>query len=221
MDNKAKIDYLLFDIKELEKLVAGMRDAEVYPVSFFSQTFDLAHKILNDLHVFEEDQIEVFRKQMEEHLALIKTISPQPQVPPQPVILEVSENEETVEEKPAIAEEPEKEIHEERPVVVPEPPVVESTPVTPPVEKHTVSIHEVLEKQNLSDLRKAFSLNDKFYFRKELFGGDEAKMSKVISDLNNMHSYEESVAYLNEKLNWNIEDSTVTEFLKLLEKRFH
>ena len=41
MANKEKIDYLLLDIKELETLIAGMRDAEVYPVSFFSQTFNL------------------------------------------------------------------------------------------------------------------------------------------------------------------------------------
>ena len=45
MANKEKIDYLLLDIRELETLVAGMRDAEVYPVSFFGQTFDLTHKI--------------------------------------------------------------------------------------------------------------------------------------------------------------------------------
>ena len=38
MANKEKIDYLLLDIRELETLVAGMRDAEVYPVSFFGQT---------------------------------------------------------------------------------------------------------------------------------------------------------------------------------------
>ena len=29
MANKEKIDYLLIDIRELEKLVAGMRDAEI------------------------------------------------------------------------------------------------------------------------------------------------------------------------------------------------
>lgn len=30
MTNKEKIDYLLLDLKELETLIAGMRDAEVY-----------------------------------------------------------------------------------------------------------------------------------------------------------------------------------------------
>lgn len=188
MANKEKIDYLLLDIRELEKLVAGVRDAEVYPVSFFSQTFDLTHKILKDLHKLEGDQIELFQKQMEEHRQLLNNI-PVSQPLPQPEI-----------EIPA------------------EP--VEKKVVPPVAEKQPVFLNELLEKKNLSDFRKAFSLNDRFYFRRELFAGDEAKMNKVISDLNDIHSYEESVSYLNEKLNWNVEDETVVDFIKLLEKRF-
>ena len=58
MANKEKIDYLLIDIRELEKLVAGMRDAEIYPASFFNQTFQLTHKVLKELHTLEEFQLE-------------------------------------------------------------------------------------------------------------------------------------------------------------------
>ena len=83
MANKEKIDYLLLDIRELETLVAGMRDAEVYPVSFFGQTFDLTHKILKDLHALETAQIEMLRKQMEEHQALIQSIPPSVATPVQ------------------------------------------------------------------------------------------------------------------------------------------
>ena len=36
----------------------------------------------------------------------------------------------------------------------------------------------------------------------------------------NYSSYEESVTYLNKVLNWNIEDDSVADFIKLLEKRF-
>ena len=78
----------------------------------------------------------------------------------------------------------------------------------------------MLEKKNFSDFRKAFSLNDRFRFRRELFGGDEARMNKVINDLNDLHSYEDSVTYLNNELKWNIEDEAVADFIKLLEKRF-
>ena len=57
-------------------------------------------------------------------------------------------------------------------------------------------------------------------FRRELFGGDEERMNKAINELNELHSYEDSISYLNNELKWNIEDNAVTDFIKLLEKRF-
>ncbi|MDR1201684.1 MAG: hypothetical protein LBL58_08675 [Tannerellaceae bacterium] len=180
MGNNEKIDSLLTDIKELETLITSMQEAEVYPVSFFNQTFDLTHKVLSDLHELERIQIEMLHKQMEEHRALIN----------------------------------------KEDILIQELSIAEATQPSGIIEKHTVSLHEALEKQNLSDLKKAFNLNDCFYFRRELFNGDAAKMNKVISDLNGIRTYEESVAYLNEKLNWNMEDTIVGEFIKLLERRF-
>ncbi len=229
MANKEKIDYLLLDIRELERLVAGMRDAEVYPVSFFGQTFDLTHKILKDLHSLEAAKIEMLRKQMEEHQALIQSIPPSVATPVQtaqepPVIASapIQAEAETVVEEPEVkqivTEEVIKEVpHEETPVE--EPVAVQPEPVMPP-ERPGLFLNDLLEKKNLSDFRKAFSLNDRFRFRRELFGGDEARMNKAINDLNDLHSYEDSVTYLNNELKWNIEDEAVADFIKLLEKRF-
>lgn len=248
MANKEKIDYLLLDLKELEMLIAGMRDAEVYPVSFFSQTFNLTHKILNDLHSLETAQIEMLREQMEAHQALIQSL-PNPAAAPMPVVPEVREVQEV--QKKHIAEtvivrepeiepevkEPVREIIIEKPetiiqpeiIISPEPVVTTQAkpekqaeaphkPIT--TEKQGVFLSDILEKKNLSDFRKAFSLNDRFRFRRELFGGNEEKMNKAITDLNDIHSYEESVTYLNNELKWNIEDEAVADFIKLLEKRF-
>lgn len=233
MANKEKIDYLLLDIKELETLIAAMRDAEVYPVSFFSQTFNLTHKILNDLHSLETSQIDMLRKQMEAHQALIQSL-PHPVAAPMPVAEEPKAEEKPAVE-PEIVREPEREpvrevivekteiVAEEKAPVEPEPaaPMQSETPhkaVT--ADKPGVFLSDLLEKKQLSDFRKAFSLNDRFRFRRELFGGDEAKMNKAIADLNDMHSYEESVTYLNNELKWNIDDEAVADFIKLLEKRF-
>lgn len=218
MANKEKIDYLLLDIRELEKLVAGMRDAEVYPVSFFGQTFDLTHKVLKDLHALETAQIEVLCKQMEEHQALIRSIPPSVAIPVQAVQAETEEiRQELPEEKETPAQ------PEPNPVDEPEAPVKEEEE-TPekviPAERPGLFLNDLLEKKNLSDFRKAFSLNDRFRFRRELFGGDEARMNEAINDLNNLHSYEESVSYLNNELKWNMEDEAVADFIKLLEKRF-
>lgn len=230
MANKEKIDYLLIDIRELEKLVAGMRDAEIYPASFFNQTFQLTHKVLKELHTLEELQLEALRKQMEEHQRLIDSIpvsktlqmpemQPAPEVSPTIEVIQVQEP--IVETITPISERP---IVEE-PIV--EEPIVEDAVVEEPVphktilaDKSSVSLNDILEKKNLSDFRKAFSLNDRFRFRRELFGGNEEKMNKAIADLNDLSSYEESVTYLNNVLNWNIEDASVADFIKLLEKRF-
>ena len=213
MANKEKIDYLLIDIRELEKLVAGMRDAEIYPASFFNQTFQLTHKVLKELHTLEEFQLEALRKQMEEHQRLIDSIPvskplQMPEVQPAP---EVSPTIEVVQVQEPVVEEP----------IVAEPIVEKVIPhKTILADKSSISLNDILEKKNLSDFRKAFSLNDRFRFRRELFGGNEEKMNKAISDLNDLSSYEESVTYLNKVLNWNIEDASVADFIKLLEKRF-
>ena len=246
MANKEKIDYLLLDIRELETLIAGIRDAEIYPASFFGQTFNLTHKILKDLHSLETSQIEMLRKQMEEHQALLQSIpnqvaAPMPEAPAKDV--QIQETRQIVEVKPEILEEETAEPVEEPiqepiqtediPQVRPEPErIVEETIqvqtqelVQEPVhkgnsERSGLFLNDLLEKNNLSDFRKAFSLNDRFRFRRELFGGNEERMNKVISDLNNLHTYEDSVTYLNNELKWNIEDEAVSDFIKLLEKRF-
>lgn len=229
MANKEKIDYLLIDIRELEKLVAGMRDAEMYPASFFGETFQLAHKILGNLHSLERHQIETLREQMEEHQRLIDSIPvhkpasmPEISVPVVSVVPPeelVRAEQQGIVEKPVIKDEPviiEPSVKEEL-VRIPQPETSHKAILS---DKQGISLNEILEKKNLSDFRKAFSLNDRFRFRRELFGGDEEKMNKAVSELNDIHTYEESVAYLNNVLKWNIEDPSVADFIKLLEKRF-
>ncbi|MDR1258382.1 MAG: hypothetical protein LBK65_03750 [Tannerellaceae bacterium] len=185
MTNTEKIDGLIFDILELKELMVGMRDMEVYPLSFFSQTFDLAYKIIRDLHVLEGLQIDAFQRQMQQYQEIIESA----------LLMQ-----ETIAE--------------------PREPAVVAEPSKATAGKQVVSLNDALEKKNLSDLRKALSLNDRFYFRQELFAGDEAKMNKVITDLNGLHSYEESVRYLNETQDWDMKNAVVAGFLALVEKRF-
>lgn len=346
---REKIDYLLLDIRELEKLIAGMRGAETYPVSFFNQSFGLTHKILEDLHRLESVQLNLLRKQMEEHEALLKdlpyknTSSPSsfagsgpaaaPGVEPQPaderpdVVTSGAvsfsapqqdagertagcsdDNEET--EQPLRFERPEPLLPPEaggataaegdepagmdrpavtRPDFVPsgtgstvlvstgfsngaqvapslhsqedpaetapaagvapaaskekraEPEnapapsdvtapsgINQAIPASSPssvflgekVAPQNLSVNEVLERRKLSDFRRAFSLNDRFYFRRELFGGNEERMNQVIDRLNGIHSFTESLAYLKQELEWNLDDQAVADFIGLIEKRY-
>ena len=90
----------------------------------------------------------------------------------------------------------------------------------PTIKSQASSLNDLLERKNLSDFRKAFSLNDRFRFRRELFGGSEELMNQVIADLNEIKSYEASVTYLQNVLNGKGEETAVADFLQLIEKRF-
>ena len=91
---------------------------------------------------------------------------------------------------------------------------------TPSIKPQASSLNDLLERKNLSDFRKAFSLNDRFRFRRELFGGSEELMNQVIADLNEIKSYEASVAYIQQVIPGNGEESAMADFLQLIEKRF-
>lgn len=305
MAHKEKIDYLLINLRELEKLIAGMRDMEIFPASFFSQCFSLSRQLMNELHSLEAEQIEELARQMEEHRKLIESIPPrdmaasttaQPAFPaeeharhrqaeqpfhratpsaPQPPLPPPLAETETEPAAPAahrLTGEPTDEVPGRPepatlppppPEAVPAPPTIPQPqpeiplPETPAIktsaetlekgpsapgtgtreipmartrpvvspevtigEKPTISLNEVLEKKNLSDFRKAFSLNDRFRFRRELFGGDEEKMNRAIRDLNELTTYEDSISYLHHQLQWNVDDAAVADFILLLEKRF-
>lgn len=238
MAHKEKIDYLLLDVQNLETMIAGMRDAELYPASFFDQSFELARKILKELNALEAAQVELLRKQMEAHAVSLQDLPPTTpppadlptQYPPEPAEAATPGNE-SPEVTGIPAQEPETQNlrpEEEKPAEAPAPPAA-STPPPPPSataaapEKRAnpnLSVNEILEKRKLADFRKAFSLNDRFYFRRELFGGNESRMNQVIEQLNGLSSYEESITYLKLELDWNLDDQAVADFIKLIEKRF-
>ena len=235
MGDKEKMDYLLVDIRELEKLVASMRDAEIYPVSFFSQAYTTTQKIVDNLQSIEADQLALFKEQMEKHRALIKKA--ERLEAEAALVTQMQEQESSYEpvqerELPSVEE-----LKEEESVAIPvEATVAAEKTVSEPAASlssasshattleqslpHSISLNEVIQKKFLADFRKAFSLNDRFRFRRELFGGDEGRMNEEISDLNELQSFEESITYLDKKLKWNVEDEAVADFIKLLEKRF-
>lgn len=236
MGDKEKMDYLLVDIRELEKLVASMRDAEIYPVSFFSQAYTITQKIVDNLQSIEADQLALFKEQMEKHRALIKkaerleaeaalvTQMQEQEFTYEPVQeMELPSVEELNEEKESVATPAEVTVVAEKTVSEPAASLSSASSHATTLEQslpHSISLNEVIQKKFLADFRKAFSLNDRFRFRRELFGGDEGRMNEAISDLNELQSFEESITYLDKKLKWNVEDEAVADFIKLLEKRF-
>ena len=77
MANNDKLRKIISNLQILSDLSNSMIDSEMYPVSFFSQTFDLIQKIQSDIHTLEADQVELFASQMKKHQALILSIHQQ------------------------------------------------------------------------------------------------------------------------------------------------
>ncbi|MDR2233265.1 MAG: hypothetical protein LBE56_09100 [Tannerella sp.] len=74
MTNKERLEMLIEQIKRLATMSEEILEREIYPVSFFSQAYDIANKIQEDLHQMEVVQIELFEQQMRAHQAQIQSI---------------------------------------------------------------------------------------------------------------------------------------------------
>ena len=92
--------------------------------------------------------------------------------------------------------------------------IEEEEPATP------VTLEEALQRQQAKELRKALSLNDRFRFRRELFGNSDIRMNETLSLIDAMQSYEEAEDYILNDLNWDVENPDVAEFMKIVQIHF-
>lgn len=125
-----------------------------------------------------------------------------------------------------------------KPVVVvppPPPPVVaapapQPSKASPAIEalfghKAATELSEKLSQQNISDLTKALSINDKLLYSNELFGRDMSGMNTILGQLNKLSSIDEAKTALidvAERNNWaDGEKAEVAQsFIKLIRRRY-
>lgn len=152
---------------------------------------------------------------------------PEPEIEPE--VEEVIEIEE--EPEPEIEVVPEPEIEEEpAPEPVEEVPEPEEVPeieeeieeeiADEPVEEKTITLDEAFIRNKAKDLKSAFSLNDTFRFRRELFGNSAADMNDAIDLVNAMNSYDEAEDYFINDLGWDAESDEVREFMEIIRNHF-
>ena len=134
-----------------------------------------------------------------------------------------------VEAQPEIEEEPESELEEEieaepEPEIVPEieaepePEIIKNVDETAP--DAIITLDEAFIRNKAKDLKSAFSLNDTFRFRRELFGNSAADMNDAIDLVNAMNSYEEAEDYFINDLGWDAESDEVGEFMEIIRNHF-
>ena len=154
-----------------------------------------------------------------------KIIEKQPEEPviEKPVIEEQESApvaEEPIAEEP-IAEEP---VVEETPEVVAEPePVVEEPKKEPELfveEEEPVAPKAMLYGKPVDDIRLAISLGDRFLYQRELFNQNAELMQRTLSDLNELGSFDEAMAYISKHFQWDTESNSYQQFLVTLHRRF-
>ena len=126
-----------------------------------------------------------------------------------------------------VVEQP-KPVVEEKPIPVvaapeliaeePKPVIEEPKPMPEPV-KEQVSPNAALYGKAVDDIRQAISLGDRFLYQRELFGQKAELMQPPLTELNELSSFDEALAYIR-RFNWDTESSTYQQFLITLHRRF-
>lgn len=126
---------------------------------------------------------------------------------------------EVVVEKPIVAATPVVETKEE-PVAKEEPKVAKEEPASAPKAEEAASPNAAIYGKPVDDIRQAISLGDRFLYQRELFGQNAELMQKTLTELNELGSFDEAIAYISERFQWDAESSTYQQFLVTLHRRF-
>lgn len=82
----------------------------------------------------------------------------------------------------------------------------------------TLKVDELIARKESADLRRAFTLNDKFRFRRTIFGGSDEKFSQTLQQLEAMPDFETALSHLEDILPENGEDNE--DFIAIIKAHF-
>lgn len=136
---------------------------------------------------------------------------PEPEAEPEPVAVTVTEEAAEVKEPETAAGTAEPE---------PEQPEADARPEVKSEAKAEMRVDEMLTRREARELRKAFTLNDKFRFRRELFNNDNDKFRETLERIERMQSNDEAVAYMTEVLGWNLDEEAPSDFAAIVANHF-
>lgn len=103
---------------------------------------------------------------------------------------------------------------------MPTPPVPTEFPEVDEQPEPPLRVDEKLQRKLSKDIRKAFSVNDRFRFQRELFAGSANAMNTAIEHIEIMRSYGNAELYFYSQLNWDRENEVVQDFMEIVRKHF-
>ena len=141
---------------------------------------------------------------------------PEPVVAPEPSVVQPEPAPE-----PTPVDEPESE-PVEAPTPAPEEvePEAESEEFEPDPDDQPLTLDEALQRDMTKDLRQAFSLNDRYRYRRELFGNSDSVMNETLNLIEAMHSFDEAEDYFYNDLQWEHDSPEVADFMVIIKNHF-
>lgn len=98
---------------------------------------------------------------------------------------------------------------------------VEATQSTEPQpQSNTISLDEKLSRKISKNFRQAISLNDKFRFRRELFGNSSQQYDAALDLIAEMSSFDEARDYFLDSYGWDAENPDVKSFFAILSNHY-
>ncbi|MDE7092715.1 MAG: hypothetical protein K2O43_04750, partial [Muribaculaceae bacterium] len=103
-----------------------------------------------------------------------------------------------------------------------QPKQVEETKVQTPTEPESqISLDQKLSRKISKNFRQAISLNDKFRFRRELFGNSSQQYDAALDLIGEMSSFEEARDYFLDNYGWDADNDDVKSFFEILSNHFN
>ena len=109
---------------------------------------------------------------------------------------------------------------QEEPIAEEPEPTVEPEPIVEEEKEEQASPKAAIYGKAVDDIRMAISLGDRFLYQRELFGQNAELMQRTLNELNELASFDEAMAYISGKFDWDTESNTYQQFLVTLHRRF-
>lgn len=102
----------------------------------------------------------------------------------------------------------------------PEPADHETVRYAEPEVSSELSVDEMLSRREATDLRRVFTLNDKFRFRRALFAQNDALFAEALEQLSELPTFADACSFVESQYGWSMSNPDVEDFLSIIKPHY-
>jgi hypothetical protein len=200
---------------QMEKWMKFIRINRALPQTWMEKAGGKTHSTPDALALLEQVW-QSMEEELEDTLGHIKTLS-EVFAPDLDILYKGKNHEETYIDKPKVYVQP-------TPTASDTPKKIVHTLHDSMADDSRPSLADRHRRSKLDSLTKAFSINQRFMFQKELFGGEQQTFDEAIAELDQCSTYHEAEGILGRnymsRFHWDLDSEEAGEFLEILSRRF-